>query len=548
VPLYPSIERVNEADVAVPIDEQDEATAAGEDANYEEEEKLDIDHEVSREEEQYSIESSSLHPRCQYSVSVTCATSCSSAAIAVSMEEATVLDDDGCGIPETNAIQDGDEGEDAAANSAASAAACAAAVDDVHDMAVAKRTAYEGGGGRWGTTSARDNGDGNYSRGFDDGADQETAVVVEITENDVHPSDLSYSNAVQAELVGQDFSHRHAAKTTGRAASEDAALHQIDQQDTNHVTATHAYASADAATREISSTAEATVIDSAPLHQLVQSGDWKYTEEAQVLEDMSASHPTLVTDGKPAAVESDPSENYHQQENLAGVAVADQEAEVVGIQLEEDVHPLEFVHRNDAEAELVGTDYSVGVAIPSNAATAQPALSSSTQDGEAPTARQVTMIPSGGQACEVQETSEVHAILVHRDYEDLSALSSDAVATLPSASEPHPMGTSTGKTLDDEDDWPGASTTPAWLRDTPPRQPFGSASTPQHTAASGSGRSDRAASSETRSQNSITLGTVRITSRGRSDSFYGAINLYTNARPSPVRDRSRPTWPEAQVT
>lgn len=107
---------------------------------------------------------------------------------------------------------------------------------------------------------------------------------------------------------------------------------------------------------------EATVIDSAPLAGHHPDDEdlpaYKLHGEAQVLEDASS---LASMDRKPAAIGDDDDED---DDDNGDFAVADQQAEVVGLQ--EEVHPMEF--DDDTEAELIGTDYTVGVAV----ATGQP--------------------------------------------------------------------------------------------------------------------------------------------------------------------------------
>ena len=159
------------------------------------------------------------------------------------------------------------------------------------------------------------------------------ATVVEIGSGDVtsgddivHPSDLS---AVRAEFVGEDY-RTVSISSTSRSSSQNREL------ETTHYIGPHQVGTVD------EETAEATVIDSAPID--ISSSDevprWKVQEEAQVLEEEYA-------DQKPPA------------ENCSAAAVAEQEAEIIGIQ--ENVHPLEFLN-DDAQAELVGADYNFAVA------------------------------------------------------------------------------------------------------------------------------------------------------------------------------------------
>ena len=94
--------------------------------------------------------------------------------------------------------------------------------------------------------------------------------------------------------------------------------------------------------------AEATVIDSAPLLTDGSTGEaippWKYTEEAQVLEHEHMTTHEAILEEEEEDSKLPASDNHHRylrgisdDEDDIGYAVADQEAEVVGIQ--EDVHP-----------------------------------------------------------------------------------------------------------------------------------------------------------------------------------------------------------------
>lgn len=206
------------------------------------------------------------------------------------------------------------------------AAYAQALADEDLELAALKRTAAYGP---------------NYGDVLSGPLDQE-ATVVSITEDFPHPSDLSRSGAVQAELIREHFT---------RPAEITSAFDQQSIGGTLAGTSCAAYAAAvDISAAE---TTEATVIDSTPMIGEGEAPSWMFTEEATVLED-DTSIPSVM-DRKPAAIDH----SIQQQQHSDDVAVAEQEAEVVEIQ--NDFHPSEFVG-DDAEAELVGTDYSAELA------------------------------------------------------------------------------------------------------------------------------------------------------------------------------------------
>lgn len=108
---------------------------------------------------------------------------------------------------------------------------------------------------------------------------------------------------------------------------------------------------------------EATLIDSEPMDPGEPSEEavppWKYfdAEEAQVLDSMAST----ITDAPMASptIEAEPTEETARY--YEGTVLGHQEAEVVAIQDDQFAHPLEL--QNDATAELVGEDYSVGIAV-----------------------------------------------------------------------------------------------------------------------------------------------------------------------------------------
>jgi hypothetical protein len=107
---------------------------------------------------------------------------------------------------------------------------------------------------------------------------------------------------------------------------------------------------------------EATVIESGPIIEktTVEAEPWSssLTEEARVLEEDTVTVADL--DRKPPAVDSVQAWVSAEEHGSDGVAVADEEAEVVGIT--EEVHPSELCE-NVARAELIGSDFNCAVAV-----------------------------------------------------------------------------------------------------------------------------------------------------------------------------------------
>jgi hypothetical protein len=154
-------------------------------------------------------------------------------------------------------------------------------------------------------------------------------TVVEVSEGGAHPSELG---AVEADFVRQDFTHPGEATlptpTTYVGGSTAEMLGTV----------------AMAVTDENDDTTEATVIDSAPLAKEEGQESWQATEEAQVLENITAISPE---ERKPAASgSSNPPDEY---------TVAYQEGVVLAI--EDDIHPSELA-ATGTDAEVVGTDFS----------------------------------------------------------------------------------------------------------------------------------------------------------------------------------------------
>ena len=183
---------------------------------------------------------------------------------------------------------------------------------------------------------------------------QAEATVVEY---DVHPSELM-GDGVHAELIGHDFSgaveptHQDASPPVASAAA--AASPPSDAYEVVEDTA------ADHAT-------EATVIESGPVADKATAEAWSssLTEEARVLQDEVAADNVVDLDSKPPANNNYVSRSWPNsvEESIDGVAVADEEAEVVGIT--DHIHPSD-VTEDAAQAELVGTDSNYAVAVASS--------------------------------------------------------------------------------------------------------------------------------------------------------------------------------------
>jgi hypothetical protein len=213
------------------------------------------------------------------------------------------------------------------------------------------------------------------------------ATIVEITDElDLHPLEMSH-DAVRAEFVGQDYSRSGTNITSlGTESSTQTAL------------AVHGLAvDMGASTHVDDMTTEATVIDSAPLAKEESQEAWREAEEAHVLEERESSTPFL-DDRKPAAVERAALDDHTEE-----FAVAEQEAEVLAIQ--EDIHPFEFIGEHEAQAHVVGQDYSYES---SSAVIADEHVSPPTRDNVIA----ATATPEEGQG------TEFHAVASPASYND----------------------------------------------------------------------------------------------------------------------------------
>ena len=173
-----------------------------------------------------------------------------------------------------------------------------------------------------------------------------------IVEYDIHPSDILRDD-VHAELIGHDFSgameltHQDASPPVASAAAAASppsdAYEVVEDTEEDHA-------------------AEATVIESGPIADnckaTAESWSSSLTEEAHVLQEEVTIDAVVDLDSKP------PASNYSQPPwRMNGFAVADEEAEVVGIT--DNIHPSELTE-DAAQAELIGTDSNCAVAIASN--------------------------------------------------------------------------------------------------------------------------------------------------------------------------------------
>jgi hypothetical protein len=212
-----------------------------------------------------------------------------------------------------------------------------------------------------------------------------TVVAVQNVE-DIHPSELLLldgRHSVHAELIGPCVSHVddstsgaylepcedvHAfAELSMSAQGEpmmDSTTLEVDSRSTT-IAIAHQSESTTAYTSSMVSDEgehafEATVIDSAPLYQRhMYQPSWK-SEVADVLPEVQGSESLAEALDQKSSPGAHLRHHRNSMSALDGDGLANQEAEVLGIQ--EDVHPSEL-HHNDAEAELVGTDYAVGVAV-----------------------------------------------------------------------------------------------------------------------------------------------------------------------------------------
>lgn len=225
------------------------------------------------------------------------------------------------------------------------------------ELAAMKRAAYYGESNRCGCSATTTASSFSAQHPSATNVADERATVVEITEHFVHPSDIS-NDAVTAELIGEDYNN-----VSSIGASRQVATPQ-------QTTATgQAVMTVD---DSIVNTSEATIIE--------QQTDWHppHTEEAVVINGDTSSDAYL--ERKPAATPTNnasyewgypqnvvPTDSVVEDRSAtsdngeARVAFADEVGEIVGIS--EEFHPDE-VPDDEAEAELVGEDYSCAVAVP----------------------------------------------------------------------------------------------------------------------------------------------------------------------------------------
>jgi len=259
----------------------------------------------------------------------------------------------------------------------------AAAAEEEELLLALKRSVYEGG-----SAGARNiyNNTTYYNGGADDHhqqqqqQQQQEATVLEITDERYDAAaaysqnDGSYFNdsanaatTAHAEWIGQDYSNNNTTATSNN-----------NRNNTRNQTAAAAVAVSDDDEGYNEQTQEATVIDSAPLEKN-QDG---FTEEAQVLLEEQQQQDEEEEDSKPAARDTGP--RADGDGDLRNHGMNEEEAEVLGIQERGDIHPVEFASVDAAEdAELVRTDYSYTVALPSTSASAAESASvTATPNGE----------------------------------------------------------------------------------------------------------------------------------------------------------------------
>jgi hypothetical protein len=187
-------------------------------------------------------------------------------------------------------------------------------------------------------------------------SDQE-AVVVDITEHDVHPSDLSHNDA-RAELIGQDYSR------------------SLEMPSTPGIAFDESYVSSYQATPN-----DMGVLDGRAMINEDESSAWNspYSGDTYVFDNSSANS---LERKRPA----DHNDHNHDPwarnlEQDAGFVLAEEEAEVVGIT--ENVHPSEI--SGESVAEFIGSNFNVAMAV-------RPETMDDSSDGRAVSTEHATVV------------------------------------------------------------------------------------------------------------------------------------------------------------
>jgi hypothetical protein len=256
-----------------------------------------------------------------------------------------------------------------------------------------KLSAYEGNGGNR-----------NHCRRPHEGVDQQATVVAIAEDYPFHRSRLAAAadgdslsgsaTTAHAEWIGQDYSTPTVASTAATAAAAESS-HTTATANASRLsnhrfplshpsTSTGDTAAAAAIVDDEDEAREATVIDSAPLEKQDEASVAFFTEEAQVLVDDSTieSHNRNTRDHadddeehdsdldrKPAARPTASRSSGRSDATHSGRRRANLHAEVLAIQEQRDIHPAEYTFDRAFQAELVGTDYSYTVAVPSSSQT-----------------------------------------------------------------------------------------------------------------------------------------------------------------------------------
>jgi len=238
----------------------------------------------------------------------------------------------------------------------------AAAVAEEEELLLAlKRSAYEGGG----SSSGADSSTSYYATtSLQQQQQHQEATVVAFAEDTTFAPGSTMAETVQAEWIGQDFTGASSSENHNNSSNSNS--NNSNNEDQQH--AAVAVVNNDDDDDEYDNTQEAMVIDSAPLEK--EDHDSFFTEEAQVLleDESNGAEQDTEEDRKPAAREG----STRRRRSGHG-----EEALVLGVQERGDIHPSEFDAVEAEDAELVRTDYSYTVAVPSTSQVATAAESAS---------------------------------------------------------------------------------------------------------------------------------------------------------------------------
>lgn len=247
-------------------------------------------------------------------------------------------------------------------------------------------------------------------------------VQAMVVDYDVHPPSEPAFGAVQAQLLGQDYS-----------ASAEIASGDCNEQ---MQAALGAY-EAEAIETVDDNVTEVAVIESGPMEKATAEA-WSASTSghAQVLVDDITSANQESAFATKAVVEEE--SNSDMQEYHESFTTDAGDAEIIDIT--EEVHPAEFVGEATVEAELVGSAFNTAIAVPSDV------RESSLLNGESETVEQAEVVlPESALHVETdrqQQHREVHATLVpsseQPDFDVSGGIATAVLETSRSTSDPLP--------------------------------------------------------------------------------------------------------------